>query len=290
MERELWTQLYHLVRTLDKSLRPGTFHSFEIIGVYLWGVLHERSTSWACKRKNWPNDEPFAKHLPSQSTMSRRMRSSTCEQLLLTMGELFYQECEADLLTIKIIDAKPLPVGPYSKACDATWGRGAGCRQKGYKLFTVWGEGPMPLAWCLAPMNVPEKIVGRWLMEDLPGGGFMLGDTIYDTNPMYEAAGQNGYQLLTPAFRGKTLGHRKQSCFRKRGRNLMGTRYGKRMFRGRTRIERNYGNLTSFGGGLACLPAWVRTMPRVRPWIQGKFLINALRIQKLQGHSTIAAA
>ncbi len=37
--------------------------------------------------------------------MSRRLRQSECEQLLLTMGETFYQECDANLLTIKINDA-----------------------------------------------------------------------------------------------------------------------------------------------------------------------------------------
>jgi len=48
----------------------------------------------------------------------------------------------------------------------------------------------------------------------------------------------------------------------------------------RTQIERNFGNWTSFGGGLSPLPSWVRRLDRVRLWIQAKLLINAQRIQQ----------
>ena len=41
--------------------------------------------------------------------------------------------------------------------------------------------------------------------------------------------------------------------------------------------ERDFGNLVSFGGGLACLPAWVRRFPRVRNWTNAKLLVNAAR-------------
>jgi hypothetical protein len=47
----------------------------------------------------------------------------------------------------------------------------------------------------------------------------------------------------------------------------------------RDRIERRLGNLCGFGGGLAALPAWVRTPRRVHLWVQGKLLVNAVRIR-----------
>lgn len=53
--------------------------------------------------------------------------------------------------------------------------------------------------------------------------------------------------------------------------------FGKRMYRYRRQIERDFGNLTSFGGGLICLPPWVRRFTRVRNWVHAKFLINAAR-------------
>lgn len=56
--------------------------------------------------------------------------------------------------------------------------------------------------------------------------------------------------------------------------------FGKRLHGLRGAIERDYGNATSFGGGLAPLPAWVRGLHRVRTWVWAKLLINAARIIK----------
>jgi hypothetical protein len=39
-------------------------------------------------------------------------------------------------------------------------------------------------------------------------------------------------------------------------------------------IEQSFGNLTSFGGGLGPLPAWVRRPHRVVVWVAAKLLIN----------------
>jgi hypothetical protein len=41
----------------------------------------------------------------------------------------------------------------------------------------------------------------------------------------------------------------------------------------------SFGNLTSFGGGLAPQPGWVRTHRRVRRWVQAKLTFNALRME-----------
>jgi hypothetical protein len=53
--------------------------------------------------------------------------------------------------------------------------------------------------------------------------------------------------------------------------------FGKATHRFRNQIEREFGSLTSFGGGLVCLPAWVRRLPRVRNWVHAKLLVNAAR-------------
>ena len=47
--------------------------------------------------------------------------------------------------------------------------------------------------------------------------------------------------------------------------------------RDRTNIERKFGNCTSFGGGLAPLPSWVRRHRPVHLWVQAKLLIKAQR-------------
>ena len=41
--------------------------------------------------------------------------------------------------------------------------------------------------------------------------------------------------------------------------------------------ERQFGNLVNWGGGLTCLPAWVRTHRRVRRWVQAKLVLAALK-------------
>jgi len=43
------------------------------------------------------------------------------------------------------------------------------------------------------------------------------------------------------------------------------------------------GNLTSFGGGLSPLPAWVRHQDRVWLWVSAKLLINGARIEIKKG-------
>ena len=53
--------------------------------------------------------------------------------------------------------------------------------------------------------------------------------------------------------------------------------FSQSLYRFRRQIERDFGNLVSFGGGLTCLPAWVRRFTRVRNWVQAKLLVNAAR-------------
>lgn len=62
----------------------------------------------------------------------------------------------------------------------------------------------------------------------------------------------------------------------------MKSAFGKQLYRLRGTIEEAFGNASSFGGGLAPLPAWVRGLDRVRTWVWAKLLINAVRILQLK--------
>ena len=53
--------------------------------------------------------------------------------------------------------------------------------------------------------------------------------------------------------------------------------FARELYALRGQIERDYGNLCGFGGGLQPLPSWVRTPHRVALWVAGKLVINALR-------------
>lgn len=277
MERELWSLLYGISMRLDKDWGRWKFSSADVLAVYFWCVVHDRPMSWAVVNTNWPEDLcPLC--LPSQSTLSRRMRSSDTQQLMTEMEDAWLGLIGVCRMWIRVIDGKPLTVSGVSKDADARYGRGAGGMQKGYKLFAVWSGGPLPVAWALAAMNKSERTMARQLIPTLPGAGYLLGDPEYDGNALHELAHAADYQLLTPKRQKQHgLGHRPQSPYRLRSIELIKTKFGKQLYRFRRQIERDFGNLTSFAGGLTCLPPWVRRFPRVRNWLNAKLLVNAAR-------------
>lgn len=277
MERELWLLLYEMASRLDKQWGRWKYSTAEIVVIYFWCVLHDRPMSWGIQRANWPEDLCPA-WLPTQSTFCRRMRRPETLRLLLEIEQTWLALVGTSRLLIRMIDGKPLSVSGVSKDADAGYGRGAGGMQKGYKFYAVWATGPLPLTWALAPMNYSERTMARRLIPSLPGSGYLLGDAEYDCNHLYELAHAADHQLLArKRQKHRGLGHRRQSPHRLRSIELLKGTFGKMLYRFRHQIERDFGNLVSFGGGLACLPAWVRRFPRVRNWIHAKLLINAAR-------------
>ena len=84
--------------------------------------------------------------------------------------------------------------------------------------------------------------------------------------------------------RGTGLGHHYQSPDRLRAIELLEplaalNDFGPSLYRLRTDVERRFSQRVSFGGGLACLPPWVRRIWRVRYWVWGKLLVNAARVR-----------
>ena len=271
MERELWMALCAFAARLHNRWTPARYGDEAICAVYWWAVVHDRPTSWACRRENWPT-ELVRRRLPSQPTMSRRLRTAAVEQLLLDVEQALLTLSAAGQLVLAI-DGKTLPIGRPSKDRDAACCRGV----KGYKLHAVWGDSPLPQAWTVAPLNVSERCVARELLADLPGSGHLLGDSQYDVNYLYEAAARSGYQLLAPQQRpSDLLGHRRHSPHRIRGLQLLQSAVGKQLYRQRRRIEHRFAQLTSFVGGLAPLPFWVRRFHRVKLWVHSKLLISAV--------------
>lgn len=288
MERELWGRVYPMVRSLGRSRRRPRvrFSDAVIVLVHLWAVLHDRPVSWACDLRNWAGRRPRRprrpRRLPSNATMSRRLRAPSVREFLAAAEARLREgggEGGAPGGLVKAVDGKPLPVGGHSKDPDARNGRAAGGMAKGYKLHAVWGAGPIPCAWDVRPMSEAEPSVAAELMPAVPGAGYLLGDAAYDSNPLADAAAAAGHQLVAPRKRpGVGLGHRPHSPHRLRSIGLLSGDFGRSLHRLRGEIERRFGRLTNPAGGLGPLPNWVRRLPRVRRWVQAKLLLHGLRL------------
>ncbi len=278
MERNLWMQLYEVAMTTPYAgpARKVSHSDRWIVLTYLWAAVHDRPTTWATLARHWPDDLRPGR-LPSQATMSRRLRTAAVNALLNALLRRYRGDPRADW--VKYLDGKPLPVGDFSKDPDARWGRGPDSYYKGYKLHAVWGRSAVPLAWEIRPANAGEPTTARLLINRLGGAGYLVGDRSFDSNPLAATAGQRGHQLVAPPKKeqGAGHGHHPQSAFRLRGLALLQQPFGQALYRSRSFVERCFGHLTSFGGGLGPLPSWVRRRHRVKRWVQAKLLINAAR-------------
>ncbi len=283
MERELWPLLYRLIHQTAADVRQKYVHyqPWVLVTVMLWAALHDRTVSWACQSRHWSTTRLRPAHIPSASTLSRRIDSvgtglfwNALEQKIRASGQP---------ALVAFVDGKPLPVGGNSKDSDARFGRGAGCIAKGYKLHAIGAGRAMPETWEVTPLNANEKAVAERLISQLLYGGYLLGDGNYDASYLYDAAAARGYQLIAPVRACKTPGSGKhyQSPHRLRGLALQQSPFGQALYRVRTTIEREFGHATGFAGGLSPLPAWVRGAARVRTWVWAKLLINGVRIIRL---------
>jgi len=230
--------------------------------------------------------------------MSRRTRTEAFERFLEALGRRLAGRPSAALL--KYIDGKPVVVAFHSTDPDAACGRGAGHKDRGYKLHAIWAaDAAMPAAFEVQPLNVDEQQVARRLIpkalhRDRPG--YLLADSNYNDSALFDLAAERGHRLIAPRQKpGTGLGHRRHSPHRLRCIEMLEPapsaaaaaahechyRFGAGLVRARRAIERRFGNAVSFGGGLtSALPSFVRRLHRVRRWVHAKLLINAARIRR----------
>jgi hypothetical protein len=288
MERQLFALLLKWLMPLGARHARGKkqFTDTIIVAVLLWAALHDRPIFWACQEINWPADRRWPLQLPSPATMSRRLRSYQVQLLLQQFASFLRDLCPRHFL--KIIDTKPVTVGASTKDKDARRGYAAGEMAKGYKLCTLLDAGGVIDAWSLQPLNVGDSTAALRLIEAHPGTGYIVADSRHDSNRLYQAAGQVGWQLVAPRQKrnARSTGQRVQSPFRLRGLALLENplwvcgqpaSFGQELLAKRDSIERKFGFLGNFGGGLAPLPNWVRTPHRIVVWIHAKLLIVAAR-------------
>jgi hypothetical protein len=285
MELEFWADLSQAICDVQRKLppKPRDLHRTAlIVRVHLWSVLHDRPTRWACVADNWTT-RTCPEKLPDQSTMSRRLRRPDFDEFLTLLQKRLNGTPRQALL--RIVDGKPLELPNHTTDRDAAWGRGVSRTSVGYKLHMIYSVNPMPDAFVITALDVCEKQMAFRMIPRVTGTGYLLGDAHYDASWLFDGCRHHGHQLLCPRAKpGTGLGHHYQAEDRRRSINLLEppgnlNEFGPSLYRQRTRIERQFGQLASFGAGLSALPSWVRRIWRVRRWVWAKLLINAVRIR-----------
>jgi IS5 family transposase len=275
MERELWPVLYRLVQQVGCEVRQrGVQYQPQVIALVVqWAALHNRPRNWACDFRNWSSTSTKYRPLqwPSESVISRRAD-------FVGMGRRLEEVRRGTSYggMISMVDGKPLFVGGCLKDPDAHWGYGAGLHGNGYRLHTIWRQQSLPDAWDVTPLNRDEANVAIELVHHMEVGGYLLADGNYDIAALHIAAHEQGYQLISQDRRRNAgQGHRPLDASRRRSIELRHTSFGHELLSHRSEIERDYGQATSFAGGLGPLPNWGRRESRVRTWVWAKLLINA---------------
>jgi hypothetical protein len=284
MEHQLWMKIVAVLKAVDKPRHDPRcrYRCEDIVLVWFWAVVHDRPVSWACERRNWPL-HLRRRPVPSQSRMSVRLRTPEVQSLIRAIEERTLRP-KGSKPIVWVIDGKPLVIGGASKDRQAGVGRAARGKAKGYKLHKLMGLDGSVAAWRIAPMNKDERIMARRLLRQADIQGYVLGDGNYDSNALHEIASRRGnLQMVTPPRGGCGRTNRRryyQDPGRLRSIELLESptsQFGRTMLRERNAIERKFGNLSNWGGGLTHLPPWIRTHPRVYAWVQAKLIIDALK-------------
>jgi hypothetical protein len=182
-----------------------------------------------------------------------------------------------------MIDGKPLSISGCSKDRQAGYGRAANCMAKGYKVHAIVAPDGAMACWRIAPMNKDERVMAERMLRTAPIHGYLVADSNYDSNNLHKVCEtREALQLVTRRRYGPNhgTGHRKQTTGRLRSMQMTENpcpAFANQLLRDRDQIERRFAHLSNWGGGLTCLPPWVRTYRRVRRWVQSKLVLTVLR-------------
>ena len=282
MDDERFGVLYLLLHEL--SPRRGKRRQYgdaSVLLVLLWAALRNKPVCWACDPRNRPR--AWRGPLPSPARVSRRLRDPGALALLdLALLRLRQRLLvAASFVGCWVVDAKGFAINRHSKARDATIGYCCVGKARGYKLFLLIDAAGVPLAWRTDTMKTGEPTVARELLKQIEGCGYLLGDSIYDSNELHQLAAARGVQLVAPRKNPmQDIDKRCASPPRLHAVAMLETplvkTFGPRLYNRRTAIERVFSRLAGSVVGLDHLPGWVRTLPRVRRWVDAKMLIALL--------------
>ncbi len=278
MSSHVWRLVYQTLRRLNRSIpkerRTCQYHDTLIVAMYLWAVFHDRPLCWAADRSNYTSVFRPRK-LPSRSQFGRRIRTSRCRTLLDALNRALAGV--EDVPNIFLLDSRPLRVGAYSRDPDVRTGYTKDGFTKGYKLHALATIQGQIVAWRLTALNRNDKPVAWELIAEARPQGMVLADGAYDSGALYDHVFKHRALLLTPLPKNVGGGHRPQSWARLLAARLWANG-AEELYRERLEIERIFSRQSSFGGGLAPLPAWVRRLARVYRWVTAKLILYHARL------------
>lgn len=283
MDTKIWKLICQAIRSADRRIlrtgRKPKFTDQQILKMYLWSVGHDRPLCWACNRNHYATMYR-PKQLPSVSQFCRRLKMSRIQQMLEAVDNYFLRyKTSAD---VAFFDGKPMVVSEYSKDPDAKIGYADGRMRRGYKLHGFVTRDGWIAGFAIHSLNVGEPNTARSLVNAIIPGTLVLADGNYDSGPLYQAVADRRSMLLT-RLRNKSRSEKqmKQMCPARQAAVILWEDYAQvceETMKTRDEVERIFGALTCFGGGLAPLPAWVRRLPRVRRWVTAKIIIYHTRL------------
>jgi len=277
MSSREWRVLYRVIQRVASMMpRPKRRLSYNdglIAALFFWAVAHDRPLCWACQREN-TRAHFRPRRLPSVSQFCRRVAS---QRFQLLLQRIYAELAQSHSTGLSFLDGRPLPVGACSKDTDAKAGRVYGGFARGYRLHACVARTGQVIAWRLTGLNGAEARVAHELIDQVQPRGLVLADGNYDSAALYERVARHRGQLVVQARRNAGKGHLRQSAARLRGLAIWRQKPDV-VRRLRAMVDRYFGQQSSFGGGLAPLPAWVRTLPRVQRWVTAKLTIYHVRL------------
>ena len=280
MSSHVWKRVYQTIRLVNRSVssegRRPAYPDTLIVAMYMWSVWHDRPLCWAADRTNYTSlFRP--RRLPSRSQFCRRIMTQRCQALLRSVSDRLADVEMDEAPRIALMDGRGFCVRNHSVDPDAKRGYASGGFARGYKLHAIARENGRFIDIRVTPMNVSEKRVARDLLDANRNIGILLADQGYESGSLYDHAREHGVILMTPLSKNAGGGHRPQSKARLFAKKLWDYG-GEVLYRRRDAIERFFSQLSSFGGGLAPLPPWVRRLERVERWITAKVMIYHARL------------
>lgn len=292
MDRGHWKIVLSAVRRAARAVprnRRLTFPDGLIVAMFLWGVAHDRPLRWACDRTHYgPVFRP--RRLPSVSQFTRRVKTEPVQRILQRVHEQLARP--GQITGLSYVDGKPLVVGVASKDPDAARGRVMGGWARGYKLHAFMTEDRRIPVFAVSPLNVHEMPVARQMLPHLPPFSprmLLLADGNYDAADFHKDVDRHGGRLLCKprGFARHEVTRRQMGRARRECLAVWSEQPGwaKVVYQQRIHAEGVWSNVTSYGGGLGPLPAFVRRLPRVRRWVGAKIILYHARLAARLTHA-----